>query len=96
MTTAVAARVTAAAVAVAVAGAAAEEAAGTRTTTTTATTIASLETIESTGAAVVLLPHGAEPPRPCRRTAVKRSPRTRRAKAGDFELHRRVGPRSRT
>jgi hypothetical protein len=37
---------------------------------------------------VVLLPHGAEPPRPCCRPAVKRRPRTRRAKAGDFELHR--------
>jgi hypothetical protein len=38
---------------------------------------------------VVLLLHRAEPPRPCRRPAVKRRPRTRRAKAGDFELHRR-------
>jgi hypothetical protein len=84
MTTAVAARVTAAG---AVAAAAA---ATTATTTTTATTIASLATIEFTGAAVVLLPHGAEPPRRCRRPAVKRRPRTRRAKAGDFELHRRA------
>ena len=33
-------------------------------TTTMATTVAPLATIESTGAAVVLLPHGAKPPRP--------------------------------
>jgi hypothetical protein len=39
---------------------------------------------------VVLLLHRAEPPRPCRRPAVKRRPQTRRAKAGDFELHRRL------
>ena len=101
MTTAVAARVMATATAVvaaeeaaAVVGAvaAAETTTTTmtmtRTTTVMATMIASLETIESTGAAVVLLPHGAEPPRPCCRPAVKRRPRTRRAKAGDFELHR--------
>jgi hypothetical protein len=66
----------------------------TTTATTTATTIASLATIESTGAAVVLLLHGAEPPRPCRRPAVKRRPRTRRAKAGDFELHQRADVRA--
>jgi hypothetical protein len=32
--------------------------------------------IESTGAAVVLLLHRAEPPRPCCRPAVKSRPRT--------------------
>ncbi len=37
----------------------------TMTTTTTATTIASLVSIELMGAAVVLLPHGAETSRPC-------------------------------
>ncbi len=44
------------------------------TLATMATTIASLATIESTGAAVVLLPHGAEPPWPCCRPAVKHCP----------------------
>jgi hypothetical protein len=59
------------------------------TPTTTATTIASITTIETTGADVVLLPHGAELPQPCHRLGVKRRPRTRRAKASDFKLHRR-------
>ena len=65
MMTAVAARVTAVTVAVAV-----EEAAGavaavaaTTTATMTAISISSLATIESTGAAMVLLLHGPEPPR---------------------------------
>jgi hypothetical protein len=43
---------------------------------------------------VVLLLHRAEPPRPCRCPAVKRRSRTRRAKAGDFELHRRADLRA--
>jgi len=81
MTTAVAARLTATAravaVAVAVAAATTTTTMTTMATTTMATMIASLATIESTGAAVVLLPHGAKPPQPCHRPAVKRRPRMR-------------------
>ena len=90
MKKAVAARVMVTATAGAVAAAATTTTMTTMTTTTTAKTIALLATIESTGAAVVLLLHRAEPPRPCCRPAVKRHPRMRRAKAGDFELHRRA------
>ena len=103
MTTTVAGRVTAMATTVAAAAVAAAATTTTmmkRTTTAMVTTIASLvtiaslTTIESTGAAVVLLPHGAEQLRPCCRPAVKRRPRTPRAKAGDFELHQRADVRA--
>ena len=68
-------------------GGVASAAAMTTTAMSTATTIALLATIQSTGAAVVLLLHGAEPPWPCRCPVVKRHPRTRRAKAGDFPTY---------
>jgi hypothetical protein len=62
-----------------------------------ATMIALLATIESTGAAVVLLPHGAEPPRhsPATDSTSLSSPSGQaRAKLGDFELHRRANVRA--
>jgi hypothetical protein len=59
-------------------------------TTMMATTIAPLATIESTGAAVVLLPHGAKPPVVVvayRSSAIRKR---ERAEAGAFDRHRRA------
>ncbi len=71
-------------VAVAEAGAVAAAAATTMTMTTTLTT-----TPTTTATTIKLLARRAKLLWPCHRQAVKPHPQTRRAKAGDFKLHRR-------
>ena len=78
---------TATATASAVAAAAAAAAAAAEATTTKmATKIALLATIESTGAAVVLLSHGAKPPWPCLAQWSSAIREPEHIKAGEFEL----------